>query len=255
MSGIPSPVPLAFQVLVVEDDPLVVSYLCLALSNLNLAFTTCDTLRTARAYLQAQSFDLLLLDWMLPDGAAADLLFPANGSRWRWPDCKVLVLSGLAREQLPEAGPPVDLYLPKSVSVETLRSQVQGLLGGHRVCQERGLALASPAPDGGCPLHDDNFGGDEELFEAFRELSLKQLPQDLSNLEQAIEARAFGLARRLAHSLKTVLRLLRQTPLAEQAAALEAAALAETIGEMEAQWDRLSPELLRLIQSDVPSVG
>ncbi len=115
------------RILVVEDDPAVRSGLREILGVLGYSVTTVGS-REESVYLPpAPGFDLLLTDYVLPDGSGTDI---ARELMARWPSMRVVVMSGYAQDV--PLGPDAKLegmdFLQKPFGTDTLADAVQAAL-------------------------------------------------------------------------------------------------------------------------------
>lgn len=83
------------HILIVEDDTAVRGTLARALERTAYTYSAVSTLADAIEYIDRERADLVLLDLRLPDGDGSRLLQPLKA---RWPDCKVLILTGQSDE-------------------------------------------------------------------------------------------------------------------------------------------------------------
>jgi PAS domain S-box-containing protein len=115
------------RILVVEDDPAVRSGLREILSVLGYDVTTVGS-REETVYLPpAPEFDLLLTDYVLPDGSGTDI---ARDLCERWPTLRVIVMSGYAQDV--PIGPDSKIegmeFLQKPFGTEKLAERVRAVL-------------------------------------------------------------------------------------------------------------------------------
>jgi hypothetical protein len=91
-----------------------------------------------------------------------------------------------------------------------------------------------------------HFGGQHSLFVDFRAASRQQFAVDLEQGDAMMAGDDVQSLRRLAHSLKTVMRLLGRSDAAVRAAALEHAAQqpGATMVSLQDAWQRLRQDLL-----------
>ncbi len=87
------------QVLIVEDDVMYREYTILALQRafLNIHIKEADSVDSALALLLKEKFDCVLLDFLLPDGSATDLLTQLSQYQRH---CPVILLTGLDDDQI-----------------------------------------------------------------------------------------------------------------------------------------------------------
>ena len=117
--------------LIVEDDELLGTTLVEALGRLGFVSIRCRTLREAREYLDNESaalhLDLLLLDVLLPDGTALDLLHEVAR---RTPLKAVVAISGAVQPaqsfELGQLG--VECFVPKPIDLVTREQAVDQAL-------------------------------------------------------------------------------------------------------------------------------
>jgi len=115
------------RILVVEDDPAVRSGLREILGVLGFKVTTVGS-REESVYLPpTPSFDLLLTDYVLPDGSGTEI---AQELLTRWPSMRVVVMSGYAQDV--PLGPDSKLdgmdFLQKPFGTDTLADTVRRVL-------------------------------------------------------------------------------------------------------------------------------
>ncbi len=115
------------SILIVEDDRALGDGLRLALRGPEAEITLCQTLAAARSALEAGSFDLLVLDWNLPDGSGLDFLRRLRAGGGTTPvilltanDMETDIVAGL------ESG--ADDYVTKPFSLAVLRARVNAQL-------------------------------------------------------------------------------------------------------------------------------
>ncbi len=128
----------AFRVLFIEDDLDQVSVLSPLVGD-DAVVDSAQTCSEASRALEANEYDLVILDLMLPDGKGEDLLplIQANGTQ----PPQVLVLTNLAVTK--SMASKVDAAMVKSqTSTEALRQQIQSLLGASAT--ERSFELTAP---------------------------------------------------------------------------------------------------------------
>jgi len=157
------------QVLVIEDEPAIVEFLRVGLSYENYQVAVAEDGVSGLALARAQSFDILILDVMLPglDGLAVCRRLRETGS-----DIPILMLT--ARREVPDrvAGlkTGADDYLTKPFSFEELLARLQALL------RRRGKTSRQTA------LHMGELRLNPETHEVYR----GDRPLDLSQLDFAL---------------------------------------------------------------------
>jgi DNA-binding response OmpR family regulator len=233
--------------LLVEDDAAVRQFVAMALEEEPLRLHACASLAAARAWADAaeQAPDAVLLDLMLPDGSGTQLLEDV-ALRARWPATAwVLFSAGRAAQWLNDAALAqrrgVVAVLEKPVSLSRLLQVVRAACAPLATPVEAEPVAAlrdavNPAAttavdaDGSEAAQADAvaryFEGQAALFEQMRAFSAPQLRRELAELSALARALAaspvppaddWASARRLAHSMKTVLAMLACPQASEQA--------------------------------------
>jgi DNA-binding response OmpR family regulator len=254
------------RVLLVEDDASIRRYVRMALEELPIELVEAATLEQARAELGAAQVALLLTDLMLPDGHGTELLAAAGAATRR------VVFSagvdGRMRERLDALG--VHAVLEKPVSLPALLACVESALAElapGAAADERGApafaaspasasasAAAAASPVAADPADVEvrraielHFGGDASLYAAFRAAALGQFEADVQAAEAALAAADVASLRRVAHNLKSALRLLGHDAPSELARRLEAlAADGAAAARLAAAWQPLGEAVRRL---------
>lgn len=114
------------RVLFLEDNQQMADSVIRALEGRGHEVVWAGTVAQARNKYRVDEFDVMLIDYELPDGTGLDFLFGIGGS-----DKAVTILwSGLGREkELRESGMTVDHLLLKSATIEVLDIITEA---GHR---------------------------------------------------------------------------------------------------------------------------
>lgn len=209
----------------------------MALEEHALELVACPTLAAARQALAEAPVALVLLDLMLPDGSGLDLLGDAalrertGAARW------VIFSAGLSpatSARLSELR--VERRLNKPVSLSALCACAdEALLAWRDATQAHPPPAApvsqpsepdaSPAPDGSTAAQahavEIYFEGDHALFAQMRQHAVAQFARDAAAGDAALAAGDLAALRRVAHSLKTILRMLGHPQASQQALALE----------------------------------
>lgn len=261
------------RVLLVEDDAAIRHFVEMALEDMPLTLVPCPTLARARAELAAAPAALVLLDMMLPDGSGLQLLeqerrrpgAPA-GTHWVLFSASV---SPVLQNDLAELG--IQQVLVKPVTLRALLACVQSALLAHAGSAaavrpadadpaaatpggEEARAAADGSPKACAEAVQCYFEGDAALFALMRDRSLQQFVRDLQDGDTAL-ARGDGQAlRRVAHSLKTVLRMLGHPNTADIAQSLEAAAERGERLLWPSLWQALRGRLQRLTETQAGSM-
>jgi DNA-binding response OmpR family regulator len=115
------------KVLLVEDDVDVAQEIKVLLKSERYTVESVPTVRTAEDFLFSSEYDLLILDWNLPDGSGVDLLCHARRKGLGLP---VLMLTSRADllDKLEGFRAGTDDYLTKPFEGEELLCRVQALL-------------------------------------------------------------------------------------------------------------------------------
>jgi len=206
------------RILLVEDDTSLQRFVELALEELGIELEIAARVGSALASLRARPAELIITDLMLPDQSGMELLAALEREPALRASAKVVVFSaGLnpeIRKQLATYG--VWRMLSKPCSVTMLEDCVREGLA------QPGAALSSaPAQAAERDPIALHFGGNTELYQAFRASCLPQFKLDVQSGDQACaQLDAPGL-QRLAHSLKSVLLTLGDAQASAQARALE----------------------------------
>lgn len=114
------------NVLLIEDEGEMCLLLNLILDKDDMHVNHVKTLADAKAYLEKQHPDLILLDNRLPDGFGFDFL---SYLKTNYPDIKIIMTSGVdlaAGDSALEAG--ADVFLPKPFTRSGLLQSVNSLL-------------------------------------------------------------------------------------------------------------------------------
>ncbi len=229
------------RVLLVEDDASIRRFVAMALDEAAIELLQAATLAQARAALDAAPVRLLLCDLMLPDGSGLDLLHDLVARPgWRAGAKLVAFSAGVTaarRAELLALG--VDEVLSKPVALAELEACVQRALAGTAVPATSAPAEARQQAQAVLRF----FGGNHELFAAYRQSCLQQFADDLQQGDAAAARADLPALRRLAHSLKTVLLTLGDLPGSECAAEAERlAAQGDAVAALQA-WAALRQRL------------
>lgn len=111
------------EVLLVEDDAQLVVLLERVLREEGHTLTVCRTLREAEAAVSNGTFDMVVLDWMLPDGDSLDLCARVRSQKL---PTSVLMLTARAELQDRVAGlrTGADDYMTKPFEIEELLARI-----------------------------------------------------------------------------------------------------------------------------------
>lgn len=114
------------RLLIVEDDTDFAATLRIGLSIKGYEVQVVSSSEEARVHLECEPVDLLITDWVLPDGTGGEVCAVARATGRTLP---VIVLSGAMNERsqtIIECKP--DVFLPKPVRMEHLFLHVHDLL-------------------------------------------------------------------------------------------------------------------------------
>ncbi len=223
------------RVLLLEDDPAIQRFVASVAEDCDVQVHGVHSLAAADRALQAEGFDLLLADLMLPDGCAVQWLQRRrHADAGRCPHRIVAFSAGLGttvRQALELAG--VEHFLAKPVSVDDLQACFHTLDGARMA---RGADAGSCARDGGdAPRaaeptpHRRNrpeaveryFGGDAQLHAAFLQAWRSGLMCEMARADRHLADTDLAALARIAHSMKSALRMLGEPRLARDASLVE----------------------------------
>ncbi|MFM9917817.1 MAG: response regulator [Rhizobacter sp.] len=250
------------RVLLVEDDASIRRLVELSLDGMPIELITCSDAAQARANLLAEPVVLLITDLMMPGESGADLVQSLAGDPALRGGARLVVFSAGITPELQRTLTALGVwrFLPKPASMDALEACVVDALGLDRPgVPARGAGL-DPCGDAAAvdveePDHQvaiaRHFAGDAALFHAFRATCLTQFSEDLRDGDRAAHDGDAPALRRLAHSLKSVLRTLGCDAAADGASQLEAAAAAGDWTAAAAPWAALRATLIDLSRDGV----
>ena len=128
-----------FRVLVVDDEPDLLTLMQLTLTKLGLEVVTADSRQAALAALDEQSFALCLTDMQLGDGTGLDVL-AAIAERGLDLPCAVITAFGNADNAVAALKAGAFDYLAKPVSLDQLRTLVKSAI---KLPEKRGAPVSS----------------------------------------------------------------------------------------------------------------
>jgi CheY-like chemotaxis protein len=259
-AGEPQCRPAPRTALLVEDDGAIHRLVEAVAQDLGVRLVHAGDLGAASTALKGTAFDVLLADLMLPDGSGVDWL-ERQAAQGRLADTRVVAFSAgaspAARVRLGAAG--VQAFLTKPVSVRTLTQWLSPAppqapptrAASHDAAATAVLtqpaAHARPAPPRGATAATAQlFAGDRVLYANFRAACLARVASDQQQGQDWLQQGDLAALGRLAHSLKSALRLLGEPDLATQAQALELRCegpAGSTGTEAEAAWRQLAAGL------------
>lgn len=120
----------AKRVLIVDDEPNIVTSLEFLMKRAGFAVSTANTGRGALASLEATPPDLVILDVMMPDLDGYEICRQVRAEP-AWRDTKIVMLTARGRDAERERGLAVgaDAYVTKPFSTRELVEQVKTMLG------------------------------------------------------------------------------------------------------------------------------
>lgn len=114
------------HLLIVEDDEDIAHVLCVALRIAGYQAQAAKGSIEAQQYLRDNEVDLVVTDWMLPDGNGADVCMAARSKNSQMP---IIVISAVVgRWDMEVMKCQSDAYLKKPVDMTTLRATIERLL-------------------------------------------------------------------------------------------------------------------------------
>jgi DNA-binding response OmpR family regulator len=169
------------KILVVEDDKQVGTVLCDVLTNQNHLTDWACTLSDARHFLKVSSYDMLLLDWELPDGRGVELCRDLRAAGDAIP---ILMLTGRSSVSDKATGldTGADDYLTKPFELPELLARIRSLL--RRLWRDKGEKLKFG------PLEMDIQT--RQVFRAGTELKLLRKEFDLLELLMRNQSTCFS---------------------------------------------------------------
>jgi PAS domain S-box-containing protein len=231
------------RVLLADDNALNRSLALDLLAEKGYRTTAVENGAQALEAVKREHFDLVLMDVQMPvmDGITATRAIRDPGSGALDPDVPIVALTAHAlkgdRERFLAAG--MTDYIAKPIRIDTFYATVAAAVNHarHAGADAPDRAQGEPGADGGdrtggdrtdgnngCPAFDretalDMLGGRRDLLGRMDAIFLRDTPDDLAALDQAVAAGNWADARRLAHSIKGAARTVgarRAGALAEQ---------------------------------------
>lgn len=267
------------RVMLVDDDPGVRRLFELALEEMPIQLLCCASVAEAREELQRLPVDLLITDLMMPGETGFDLLAELlQKPQLRGEALCVVFSAGLnaaTRAKLVDLGVWREMFKP--VSLTTLEECVRDALAlrserrharvaaayARRASPPRvaalredlarppvaagGRAASQRLPAGAMTALNTLFGGDVALYMDFRRQALEQFGLDLRTGDSAHVDRDWSTMQRLAHSLRSVWRLLGNPDAERLAEQLEAGAAARDPVACAERWPPLRAALAQAI--------
>ena len=139
------------RILIVEDQPICRMGIRSTLQNSTLnhqilaeACTVAEAIEALEHF--ANETDLILLDYMLPDGTGMDVI---EAAKRLCPNAKIVIFSGEAGgatvKQLMEAG--INGFMSKSINSEEISSVLDSVMAGHDYNEEGTLCIGTDLKD------------------------------------------------------------------------------------------------------------
>lgn len=241
------------RLVLVEDDPTVRSFVCMALEDLPITIAECDGVPAAIETLARQAADLIVTDLMMPGESGIDLIDHLHRQPALRGEAKIIMMSaGLTPAVRAElASRDVWCLLDKPVSVKQLEGAVITALGPLLAAAPVPVPAPPPAAmPGPVAAHvQAYFDGDIELYESYRSAVLQQLPSDIESGDTACAGGNLKNLRIVAHSLKSVLATMGYADLAELAKVVENASHAGHQDAAASGWQDLRARMLAFVQA------
>lgn len=159
------------KLLLVDDDEELVSVVEKVLTDEKYVVDKVFNASDARAYLQSLTYDLIVLDWTLPDGTGIDICLEYRSSGGKSP---IIFLTG--HDQVSEKMVGLDAggddYLTKPFAVGELLARIRALLRRPVTVQPKSLTARDIKLD---PISHAVTRADEELKLYPKEFSLLEL--------------------------------------------------------------------------------
>ena len=130
------------RILIVEDETTVNKTLCEGLNEFNYQTDSAENFKDGDYYLDIRNYDLILADWMLPDGSGLELIQKAKANN---PKTAVIILSARDDKESEiealEAG--ADDYIKKPFDFDILIARIKARLrfGGSNVIEIEDLTI------------------------------------------------------------------------------------------------------------------
>jgi CheY-like chemotaxis protein len=118
------------SLLLVDDEPLQLSFMARMLDSVGFAVTQCDSGNAAIARLDNEEYDVILSDWYMPDGSGAELYEWISFYRSDL-EARCVFMSGAAPEDFKDKAPG-RLMVPKGQDSPKLVSQLMMIVRASR---------------------------------------------------------------------------------------------------------------------------
>lgn len=240
------------RLLLVEDDPLMIRFVELAVRGQVLDLVVCHGLEEARRALAHDAVGLVVTDLNLADGSGLDLLAELPGLTQRTgsdlPTPRAVVCSGSITADVQARLQALGAWriLQKPVPVAVLASAIaEGLSPAVEYSRQPAKAAAAKPADtqAQATAVEEFFGGDAALFATYCANFMRHLPATLAAADSAWQQQDLTALGRSAHNLKTVLRTLGDPAGAELALRTEQAAASGNVSALHPHWTALREAL------------
>jgi DNA-binding response OmpR family regulator len=217
------------HVLLLEQHLALHQLVALALDPLDLTLHCCASVEAARRWMDVHGVpDLLLTCLKMPRETGLDFIAALrSGAHWQQA-LPVIVLTASDTQN----------YMAELTKHRVLKILVKPVSLGV-LLEAVSLALEVPAHNSQREAVRTCFGGDVALHKVFLDGCIRQLPVDAIEISAACERFDWETVKRVVHSLKGVLALLREDAACELARRVEQAASVEKEAEVIAVWSVL----------------
>jgi DNA-binding response OmpR family regulator len=128
------------KILIVEDDPAIAESIAEALLKERYVVDKVDTFASGESYLTSIDYDVVILDWQLPDGEGPDLCRAYRNGGGTAPILMLTARSSTA-DKLAGLDTGADDYLTKPFEVGELLARIRALLRRPRQIQNRTITV------------------------------------------------------------------------------------------------------------------
>jgi len=243
------------HVLVVEDDPLNQTIVCRLLGHAGYLSTAAADGTQALALLRTRTFDLVLMDWQMPDMDGLEVARRMRAGQAGTAAASIpivaLTANAFAQDRVACLAAGMDDFLTKPVLAESLRTTVARWIALGASAGSRAMPASSPgvgsgapaavaglagAPPADFPCFDPSVlaelpmvedGSDPGYADELLDLFLDDARALIGEMEASVAAADFAALKRAVHTLKSTAGAVGATALAAQAAACEALLRAE----------------------------
>lgn len=228
LSGVPITVPAGLEmfdplkahahVLVVEDDPLNQTIVCRLLSHGGYQTTAASDGRQALALMATQTFDLVLMDWQMPDMDGLEvtrlLRQGQSGALGKSIPIVALTANAFAEDRAACLAAGMNDFLTKPIQSELLMSTVQRWTGGETQAQDVPVYFHPPMTkvDTHPPAFDPTVlaalpmvadGSEPQYVQELLDMFTQSLVQMRQDIDQCLATEDTDTLCRVLHSLKS----------------------------------------------------